>query len=215
LTAAGHRVTAIDLPGGGIDDTPPASVTIDAQAARVLDVLDAADAPAVLVGHSAGGVVISTAAEARPERIAKLVYVTAFLLPNGSSIAGATAADPDALIAPNLVVNPDGTVSLRPESLRDVFYGTCDDADVALARAVLRPIGVLPTITPVAVGAAFESVRRFYVGCRRDHAITFGFQRAMQDALPCERAFTINCDHSPFLSRPAALARILGAIARA
>ena len=215
LEAAGHRTTAIDLPSAGIDGTPPANVTLESQAARVLAVVDAADAPVVLVGHSAGGPVVSTVAEARPEKIAKLVYVTAFLLPNGGSIVAVTANDPDSLITPNLVVSPDGTVAVRLESVRDVFYGTCDDADVELAHALLKPIAFQPTITPVSVGASFESVRRFYVRCRRDRAVTFAAQRAMLDALPCERTFTIDSDHSPFLSHPGALVRILAAIARA
>jgi pimeloyl-ACP methyl ester carboxylesterase len=214
LEAAGHRTTALDLPGGGIDATPGATVTLAAQAARVLEALDAAEEPVVLVGHSAGGPVISTVAEARPEKVAKLVFLTAFLLPAGSSIATAVAGDPDTLITPNLVGNPDGTVFLRPESIREVFYGTCSDADVALASAVLKPMGLQPSATPLAVGAAFAGVRRFYVHCRRDRAVGFSFQQAMEAALPCERTFTINSDHSPFLSRPAALVRALAAIAR-
>ena len=215
LEAAGHRVTAIDLPSAGIDDTPAATVTLESQAARVLELVDAADAPVVLVGHSAGGPVVSTVAEARPDGIAKLVYVAAFLLPHGSSIVSVTANDPDSLITPNLVANPDGTVSVRPDRVRDVFYGTCGDADVALAHALLKPIAFQPTITPVSVGPAFASVRRFYVRCRRDRAVTFAAQRAMLEALPCERTFTIDSDHSPFLSHPGALLRILGAIAGA
>jgi hypothetical protein len=35
----------------------------------------------------------------------------------------------------------------------------------------------------------------------------------MIDALPCERTFTIDSDHSAFFSRPRALVRILDAIA--
>jgi hypothetical protein len=37
----------------------------------------------------------------------------------------------------------------------------------------------------------------------------------MYGALPCERVFTLNTDHSPFFSRPDALLRILSTIARA
>jgi hypothetical protein len=66
----------------------------------------------------------------------------------------------------------------------------------------------------VTIGAGFARVRRFYVACRRDQAITYGFQQAMIAALPCERVWTLNSDHSPFFSRPAALLRTLGAIAR-
>jgi pimeloyl-ACP methyl ester carboxylesterase len=215
LEAAGHTTTALDLPSGGIDGTPAASVTLAAQAERVVALLDGLDAPVVLVGHSAGGPVISTVAEARPGKIAKLVYVTAYLLPNGASIASSIGGDPDSLITGNLVPLSDGTVVVRPEALRDVFYGACDDADVELARSLLKPIGLLTTGTPLAVGAAFASVRRFYVACRRDRAITSGFQQTMLDALPCEKVFTLNADHSPFFSRPAALVRALSAVARA
>jgi pimeloyl-ACP methyl ester carboxylesterase len=215
LEAAGHRTTAVDLPSGGIDGTSPASVTLETQAARVLEVLDAAETPVILVGHSAGGPVISTVAEARPEKIAKLVYLTAYLLPSGASIVSTLADDPESLVTPNLIGTPAGALFIRLDSVGDVFYGTSRKSDVSLARTLLKPIGVSTTATPVTVGAAFESVRRFYVGCRRDRAVTAAFQRAMYSALPCERVFSINSDHSPFFSRPRALVRILGAIARA
>jgi pimeloyl-ACP methyl ester carboxylesterase len=61
LRAAGHTVEAIDLPGHGEDKTPVAEVTLDAYADRVCGVL-AAGPPAVLVGHSMGGVVVTQAA---------------------------------------------------------------------------------------------------------------------------------------------------------
>src|SRR5262249_48601509 len=85
LDSAGHRLTAPDLPSGGIDATPPATVTLQSQADRLVAVLDTLPDPVILVGHSAGGPVISLAAEARPQKIAKLVYLTAFLLPDGGS----------------------------------------------------------------------------------------------------------------------------------
>ena len=61
LSAAGHQVQAIDLPGHGDDHTPTADVTLDAYADTVCSVL-AEGAAAVLVGHSMGGVVITQAA---------------------------------------------------------------------------------------------------------------------------------------------------------
>ncbi len=215
LEAAGHTATAVDLPSAGIDAVPAATVTLPAQAERVLERLDAMDAPVILVGHSAGGPVISTVAEARPEKVAKLVYLSAYLLPAGSSILAVAGGDTASLAAQNLVPRPDGTLFVRPEGVRDLFYGTSDDADVALARSLLKPIGLLTVGGPVVVGAAFESVRRFYVTCRRDRAISPGFQKVMYTALPCERVFAITSDHSSFFSRASALVRVLAAIARA
>jgi pimeloyl-ACP methyl ester carboxylesterase len=214
LEAVGHRATAFDLPSAGIDATPAPTVTLQAQADRVIALLDTVSAPVVLVGHSAGGPVISTVAEARPEKIAKLVYLTAYLLPAGSSILSVVEQDPESLVSANVSIGPDG-ISVRLAAVRDIFYGTSDDADVALARSLLKPVGIMPSAGAVAVGAAFESVRRFYIACRRDHAITHGFQQTMYTALPCEKVYTINSDHSPFFSRSTALVRALGAIARA
>lgn len=55
LSALGHSVRAIDLPGLGDDDTPADSVTADDWAIAVADAARAMDRPAVLVGHSLGG----------------------------------------------------------------------------------------------------------------------------------------------------------------
>jgi pimeloyl-ACP methyl ester carboxylesterase len=213
LEGVGHRVTAVELPSGGIDSTLAPTVTLEAQADRVIALLDTLTAPVVLVGHSAGGPVISTVAEARPDKIAKLVYLTAYLLPTGSSILSAVVGDPESLVSGNLIFGSDG-ISVRLDGVRDLFYGMSDDADVALARLLLKPMGIMPLNGKVAVGAAFESVRRFYIACRRDHAITHWFQQTMYAALPCEKVYTINSDHSPFFSRPTALVRVLRAIAR-
>ena len=184
------------------------------QAAAVVELLDGLSEPVILVGHSAGGPVISTVAEARPEKIAKLVYVSAYLLESGASIVSMLPNDPESLVAANLVGAPDG-LFVRLDRVRDVFYGMSDDADVTLARSLLKPIGVRTSLDPVTIGPAFASVRRFYVSCRRDRAVTPALQRAMSTALPCERVFEITSDHSPFFSRPAALVRIMRAIARA
>jgi hypothetical protein len=107
--------------------------------------------------------------------------------------------DTESHVPPYLVGNPDGTVSIAPDGRRDVFYGDCTDRDVTLAQALLKPIGARPTLDAVRIGAAFESVRRFYVTCTRDHAISPSVQRSMVERLPCERVFSIASDHSPFL----------------
>jgi pimeloyl-ACP methyl ester carboxylesterase len=214
LEAAGHRVSALDLPSGGIDPTPPLDVSLETQTDAVVAFLDTLDAPVVLVGHSAGGPVISNVAERRPQAIAKLVYVSAYLLPDGASIVSTMPGDAGSLVPPNLVAGPDG-LTVRRDAVREVFYGLSPDADVALALSLLKPIGPYTTLQPVRVGAAFASVRRFYVACSRDRAVTPAFQRALYEAMPCERVFTLRADHSPFFSRPEALGRVLQTIARA
>ena len=66
LKEKGHRVVAVDLPGNGNDDTPLSEVTLETYARHVCAVLDSLDSPAVVVGHSLGGLTISRTAELRP-----------------------------------------------------------------------------------------------------------------------------------------------------
>lgn len=215
LEAAGHRVTAIDLPSAGIDPTPAGIVTIAAQADRVVATLDALAEPVILVGHSAGGPPVSVAAEARPDRIEKLVYLAAFLLPDGASILTVASRDTGSLITHHLVFHPDGTFEVERSAQREVFYNECDDRDVALAQTLLKPASLTSNANPVTIGDNFARVRRFYITTLHDHALSPESQRAMYTALPCERVFSIRSDHSPFLSHPATLLRILATIARA
>jgi pimeloyl-ACP methyl ester carboxylesterase len=115
LRAAGHTVQTVELPGSGEDDTPVAEVTLQAYADRVGDALGEG-APAVLVGHSMGGMVITQAAAQHPERVAALVYVTAFLPGDGHSLLDLTALPEgaDDQVQANLVVAGDPPVATLP-----------------------------------------------------------------------------------------------------
>ena len=67
LEQAGHTALAIDLPGHGRDWTPPQDVSMQTYVDSVCGVLDTLPEPAILVGHSRGGIVISQVAESRRE----------------------------------------------------------------------------------------------------------------------------------------------------
>ncbi len=208
LERAGHRVLALDLPGHGMDRTPARDVTLDAYADRVCGALDEAGEPVVLVGHSMGGVVITQAAERRPEKVRALVYVTAFLPRDGESLVQIASEDREALVLPNLVMSEDQTsATLRPEAVRDAFYGACSAEDAARAQERLVPQALAPFQTPVhTTPENWGRVPRAYVECLRDRAITPPIQRKMRAALPCRKVVTLDTDHSPFYSASQELA---------
>lgn len=211
LEAAGHTVLVPDLAGLGRDTTPAKDVTLARWADDVAALLDAQTEPVVLVGHSRGGLVISEVAERRPDRIKALVYLTAFLLPDGVSLNDEAATHSDSLVGQNVIPNlADASVSVREDGLYETFYGECSAEDVALARTCLRPEPLAPLGTPVRVTAEnFGRVRRIYIECLRDRAMTIGAQRAMQQVLPCSDVHVIDTDHSPFFSAPEQLTDIL------
>jgi pimeloyl-ACP methyl ester carboxylesterase len=211
LEASGARVIAPDLPSMGADITPPGVITLDYWARFVADLIEREPEPVVLVGHSRGGIVISQAAEYVPERIRHLVYLAGFLLPSGGTLAVAANQITDSLVPPNMIPAASGlTCVVRDNVLQDAFFGCCPEADFEFARERLSPEPLKPLVTPLQLTEGrFGRVPRAYIETARDRAVTPAAQKSMQAALPCEPVFSLDTDHSPFLSQPEALARIL------
>jgi len=213
LEKNGNTVVAVDLPGHGKDKTPLAQVTLKAYVDRVLQVLDAQPGPVVLVGHSMGGIVITQAAESRPEKISTLVYLAATLPRNGESANTPAYAeyDPGQVINSNVVLSADKrSCTIRDEGIKECFYGDCSDADIERAKSLLVPQSLLPFITPVRTTTEkFGSVPRVYIATLRDKAIPPALQEYMYTNLPCKKVISMDTCHSPFFSQPEELVRNL------
>jgi pimeloyl-ACP methyl ester carboxylesterase len=216
LVRAGHTVIAPDLPSLGRDRTPIAEVSLDRWADSIGAIVEAAKEPVVLVGHSRGGIVISAVAEQLPDRIARLVYVTAFLLRDGESLLAVAGTAETSRIVPALVMTPDQSAITVPDAaLREGFYGQCSDDDLTLARMMLMPEAVAPSATPVRVTPErFGRVPRVYIECVRDQAIPVELQRRMARDSACPVVASLDTDHSPFFSMPDALTAALLALAK-
>jgi pimeloyl-ACP methyl ester carboxylesterase len=214
LKQAGHHVEAPDLPGHGQDKIPLPAVTLQAYTRRVCETLDAQAEPVILVGHSMGGMVISQAAEARPEKIATLVYLSAPLLQNGESIFQVLSVDTDTLVLPNLLVNEEqGCCTLKAEALREAVYADCSDQDIERATSLLVPQALAPLVTPISTTVDhFGRVPRVYIECLQDRALSPSLQKQMYTRLPCQTILSLQTSHSPFFSAPQELVRHLLAL---
>ena len=213
LRARGHEVLAPDLPGMGADTTPLARLTMADWVAAVTNAIRATPGPAVLVGHSRGGMVISVVAEAAPELVSRLIYLTAFVPADGQSLFGITKAHGG---EPMPIVVDQPTRSCLPGELDPVelFYHDCSEEDAAFALAGLCPEPIFGLMGPVRLSAArFGSVPKDYIECREDRAISLTRQRQMQQVWPMQRVRSLPTAHSPFLSNPEALAACLSELA--
>jgi pimeloyl-ACP methyl ester carboxylesterase len=86
LERAGHRVRALTLPGLESRDADRSGVRLGDHVNAVVAAVDEADGQVVLVGHSGGGAVAHAAADARPDRVARVVYVDSVPLGPGGAI---------------------------------------------------------------------------------------------------------------------------------
>lgn len=213
----GH-VEAVELPGHGFDRTPAAGCTAEAYAARTVEALERAHAatgePALLVGHSLGGMTVAAACEARPELVRAAVYLCAYLPRNGESAYGLAQLDPGSALMPDACVlhRETGLLELLPERVRDTMYADVPAAvaDAAIARLCQEPLA--PMGAPAVLTAARHgSVPRVYVRCDRDRIITPELQAALAAASPC-RVIELAAGHSPLLAAPAELAALLASL---
>ena len=219
LESLGHTVEAFDLPGGGDDPTPVGEVTLDSCAERVCDVLARRPEPAVLVGYSMGGAVITQAAANCPERVESMIFVCAFMPADGQSLLDLThlpEGEGD-MIQANLVVEGDPPVASLSESVTaEAIYNRCTEQQQAWAVGRLRPQPVAPFANPVRVhDTALASIPRSYVFTRYDNSIPPALQRRMIREHPCANVVELDADHAPYLSATNELVTALVALTEA
>lgn len=213
LRKLGHSVTAPDLPGAGEDSTRLEQVDLELATNRVVEALQATPEPAVLVGHSMGGVVITQAAARVPERVVRLVYLTAFRPLDWESLLDLTALPEGSGDGVQANITIDGEPPIATFDLtqaRQVFYNGVseDEASAAVDRLDRQPLAVFAT--PVSLGGA-ELPPADYVVCAQDHAIPPALQRLMARRLPAQ-VTELDAGHSPFLSH---ITDVVGILTRA
>lgn len=211
LEKLGHQVFAIDLPGMGRDKTPIEQVTLEMSVAKICSYIDSAKGKVVLVGHSKNGIMISQAAEYRPDKIDKLVYLAAYLIPHGKTQREYSLQDTKGVLKP-YVKRHESTQSTTLDSdiYKEGLYHDCPDDITALAKVLLGHEPMITGVTPLKLSEAnFGRVPRYYIACTEDRAVTPFIQEKMYSELPCKKVYEMPTSHSPFFSDPAGLVDIL------
>ena len=215
LEQKGHKSIAIDLPGMGKDKTPIQEVTLQTMVKSVCDIIDKMEGKVILVGHSKNGIVISQVAEYRPEKIEKLIYLAAYLIADGKTQADYSSQDLEGVLKPYVTRYPEtNSHTLQPKIYFKGLYHDCDENIYQLARLLLGHESAVTGITPLKLtDEKFGSIRRFYIECTEDKAVTPFIQQKMYAETKCEKVYKMKTSHSPFFSQPKALCDIFLEIA--
>lgn len=207
LAARGIAAAAPDLPGHGRDPGWLADQSMDNYAARVIEQIDAAPAPVVLVGHSLGGVTIRVAAQARPDKVRKLIYLTALIPAPGERVTDLLRADTGSH-AETVKVEVEGmsALAMKAGNLAAAFYQDVDARTLAWAEDRVQLQSPEPFRYRLDADAPPLGVPAAAIVCRNDKAISAAHQRTMAVRAGCDPIIEMDCGHSPFAADPDGLA---------
>ena len=215
LIEAGHHVITPDLPGHGSDTTSTGDITMEHYVNHLLEIIDNENQPVLLLGHSFNGITISRVAELRPDKIAGLIYLCAFLLPNGTSFFSAVKDVTDSLAVQHFYLDESQNAAyVEDHPMHQAFAHDVPEEAFIAAKEFIVPEPAQPLNYGLEVTAEnFGRVEKFYIECTLDKAIPIGVQRAMYTD-KVKKHYSLESAHTPNFSQPEALAEIILTIAQ-
>lgn len=214
LNALGHEAEALDLPGHG--DRVEEKATLDSYRDAVVARLQPGD---IIVGHSMGGHVISLAADAVPDQVGSLIYLSAGVPIEGKSMVEASPLGDLGIDRFTKTVqteaNGDCFAMTELEGAATYFFHDCDPELQAWAFERLTPQPLLPVTTPISIPNFWaSSIPRHFIFTTDDRSHPPSFDNQFMRRLGLSTCVAIDASHSPFLSRPAETAQLLEFCAR-
>ena len=166
--------------------------------------------PVIVAGHAYAGAVIATAND---ERVKALVYVAALAPDEGETVAQVFYKDETHPKAPKLAPDADGFIWMPDEGFASAFAQNASTAQIALCKAVQRPIAVKSIQEPAPV-PAWKSKPTWYLLAEEDRMINPKTQRFMAERMKATvRSFAV--DHTPLLTAPEKVVEIILEAAKA
>jgi len=165
----------------------------------------------LLVGHSMGGVVTPRVAEAVPDRIATVTWLTAAVCNDGESLLDTIPQSP--WIAGAVTIGDDGTAHTDVDRILDANVHDGTDEQKAFVRARHRPYPPHALVEPGRL-SAFLALRipTAYVFATLDRTIEPHVQERLASRLPGCRTAAVNGGHDCMVTQPEATAEALIAV---
>jgi len=195
LTRDGYSVSVVQNP----------TLSLEGDAAATRQVLDQQDGPAVLVGHSYGGAVISEAGT--HSGVAALVYIAAFAPDKDESVNTLIADPPPGAAVPPILPPLDGFLILDREKFHDSFAADVPDERAAFLADSQVPWG-LEALGGAVTEPAWRTKPSWYLVATDDRMIPPPAQRAMSQRAG-STVVEVPGSHAIYESRPDAVADLI------
>ncbi|MFG1817897.1 alpha/beta fold hydrolase [Kribbella sp. NPDC049174] len=195
LTQDGYRVAVVQNP----------TISLADDVAATEAVLDELEEPAILVGHSYGGVVVTEAGN--HPNVAAVVYIAAFAPDKGESVNTLIADPPPGAPVPPILPPKNGFLFLDREQFAASFAGDLPPQQAAFMADSQTPWGV-DALGGTVSEPAWRVKPSWYLVATDDRMIPPPAQRAMSERAG-STVTEVAGSHSVYVSQPAAVAAII------
>jgi len=202
LQADGYHVTAPQFPLTALAD----------DVARLRQVLDLQDGPAIVAGHSYGGQIM-TALGADAPNVAGLVYIAAFGLDQGESLGGLLSQGPVTPALAHLVTDKQGFGWLSEDDFVHHFAADVDPVQAEVMYAVQQPLA-MSAFGDVMGVPAWKSLPSWYLVAADDQALPPAAERQFAARMGATTV-EIPASHVAMVSHPGDVAQLIKTAAEA
>jgi pimeloyl-ACP methyl ester carboxylesterase len=160
--------------------------------------------PVIVAGHAYAGAVVGTAND---ERVKALVYIAALAPDEGETVAQVFYRDIAHPQATQLAPDEDGFIWMPDAGFESAFAQNATPEQIALCRAVQRPIA-LKSIQEKVPAPAWKKKPVWYLVAEEDRMINPKTQHFMAERMKATvRSFAV--DHTPLLTAPDKVVKII------
>lgn len=202
LNAAGHTAEAPTMLGHHKEDDR-ANIQFTDYVDKIVDVLKRQTDPVVLVGHSSAGFLLQAAAPMVPNKIAQLVFLNAFILPDGKCQFDLVPPEVSEGMTAAAKASPDNCVPVDEDFVRNMLMAgeTGQKQDDLISRLVPQPIAIFTT--PVAT-QDFEqlAIPKSVVFCKADVSLPPGAYLGMAQGLGEYNLIEVEGGHEALFTHP-------------
>ncbi|MFE3001264.1 alpha/beta fold hydrolase [Nocardia sp. NPDC059246] len=186
LQAEGHQVVS----------TQNSLDTLEGDVAAVKRALGRVSSPAILVGHSYGGTVITAAGT--DDRVAGLVYIAALAPDEDETSQSLQAKFPTTDLFAHIEI-AEGRIWLRPDGI-EYFAGDLSEQEQQLVLAT-QGVPTADLFDQQVAGTAWKSTPSWYIVARNDRTVHPELERFCAKRMNAS-TYEVDSSHVPMLSQP-------------
>jgi pimeloyl-ACP methyl ester carboxylesterase len=202
LEADGYNVTAPQFPETSLAD----------DVARLRQVLARQNGPTIVAGHSYGGQIMTALGTDAPN-VVGLVYISAFGLDEGETIAGLIAQGPPTPALAHLDIDAQGFAWLPEDDFINHFAADVDPVKAKVMHAVQQPLHV-STLEDVMGVPAWKSLPTWFLVANGDQAIPPDAERQFAARMGATTV-EVDSNHVAMVSHPDDAVNLIEAAAEA